>query len=118
MSKKMKQKLISYKNAPLSAIMALLVLFAATLTFAVLLFLIAYVLIHGIPYISLDLFAPEYTSDNVSLLPALINTIIMTVLSLIIAVPIGIFSAIFLVEYANKGNKFVEVIRLTTETLS
>lgn len=118
MSKKMKQKLISYKNAPLSAIMALLVLFAATLTFAVLLFLIAYILIHGIPYISLDLFAPEYTSDNVSLLPALINTIIMTVLSLVIAVPIGIFSAIFLVEYANKGNKFVEVIRLTTETLS
>ena len=51
-------------------------------------------------------------------MPALINTVIMTLLSLIIAIPFGIFSAIFLVEYAGKGNKFVEVIRLTTETLS
>ena len=42
----------------------------------------------------------------------------MTLLSLLIAVPFGIFSAIFLVEYAGKGNKFIEVIRLTTETLS
>lgn len=47
-----------------------------------------------------------------------INTIVMTILSLLIAVPFGIFSAIFLVEYSGKGNKFVEVIRLTTETLS
>ena len=51
-------------------------------------------------------------------MPALINTIAMTFLSLVIAVPFGIFSAIFLVEYAGRGNKFVEIIRLTTETLS
>ena len=82
------------------------------------LFLIAYILINGIPYISGDLFALEYNSDNVSLFPALINTIAMTLLSLIIAVPLGIFSAIFLVEYAKKGNRFIGVIRLTTETLS
>ena len=50
-------------------------------------------------------------------MPALINTVIMTFLSLIIAIPFGIFSAIFLVEYAKKGNKFVGIIRLTTETL-
>ena len=48
----------------------------------------------------------------------MINTVVMTLLSLLIAVPFGIFSAIFLVEYAGKGNKFIEVIRLTTETLS
>ena len=70
------------------------------------------------PHIKPSLFAFEYTSENASLMPALINTIIMTLLSLLIAVPFGIFSAIFLVEYAGKGNKFVEVIRLTTETLS
>ena len=116
--KKIKQKLISYKNAPGSAVLALLVLLSAFLTFAVLLFLIAYILIHGIPYISGDLFALEYNSDNVSLFPALINTIAMTLLSLIIAVPLGIFSAIFLVEYAKRGNRFIGVIRLTTETLS
>lgn len=118
MSKKMKQKLITYKNAPLSALMAVLVLLATVATFAVLLFLIAYILINGIPHISLDLFSPNYTTDNVSLLPALFNTIIMTGLSLVIAVPFGIFSAIFLVEYAGRGNRFINVIRLTTETLS
>lgn len=118
MSKRIKQKLISYKNAPFSAFMALLVLLAAITTFAVLMFLIAYILINGIPHISLDLFSPSYTTDNVSLLPALFNTIIMTGLSLLIAVPFGIFSAIFLVEYAGRGNKFINLIRLTTETLS
>ena len=116
--KKIKQKLISYKNAPGSAVLALLVLLSAFLTFAVLLFLIAYILINGIPYISADLFALEYNSDNVSLFPALVNTVAMTLLSLIIAVPLGIFSAIFLVEYAKRGNRFIGVIRLTTETLS
>ena len=116
--KKIKQKLISYKNAPGSAVLALLALLSAFLTFAVLLFLIAYILIHGIPYISADLFALEYNSDNVSLFPALVNTVAMTLLSLIIAVPLGIFSAIFLVEYAKRGNRFIGVIRLTTETLS
>ena len=110
--------MISYKNAPGSAVLALLVLLSAFLTFAVLLFLIAYILIHGIPYISADLFALEYNSDNVSLFPALVNTVAMTLLSLIIAVPLGIFSAIFLVEYAKRGNRFIGVIRLTTETLS
>ena len=75
-------------------------------------------MIHGIPYISADLFALEYNSDNVSLFPALVNTVAMTLLSLIIAVPLGIFSAIFLVEYAKRGNRFIGVIRLTTETLS
>ena len=75
-------------------------------------------MIHGIPYIKPSLFSLTYTSENASLMPALINTIAMTFLSLVIAVPFGIFSAIFLVEYAGRGNKFVEIIRLTTETLS
>ena len=110
-------KLKSYMRTPGSFLVMLLVMVSACLTFAVLIFLIAYVLINGIPYIKPSLFALEYTSENASLMPALINTIIMTGLSLLIAVPFGIFSAIFLVEYANRGNKFVEIIRLTTETL-
>ena len=110
-------KLKSYMRTPGSFFMMLLVTASALLTFAVLIFLIAYVLINGIPYIKPSLFALEYTSENVSLMPALVNTVIMTVLSLLIAVPFGIFSAIFLVEYAERGNKFVEIIRLTTETL-
>jgi phosphate transport system permease protein len=80
--------------------------------------LIAYILIKGLPHLTPDLFALKYTSENASLMPALLNTIGMTALSLVIAVPLGIFAAIFLVEYAKRGNKFVEIIRLTTETLS
>lgn len=115
--KKIKQQLISYKNAPGSAVLALLVMLATLLTFLALFFLIIYLLIKGVPHISADLFAFHYTSDNVSLFPALINTIGMTILALAIAVPMGIFAAIFLVEYAGKGNRFVDIIRLTTETL-
>ena len=78
---------------------------------------IAYILINGVPHITPSLFSLEYSSENASVVPAFVNTIVMTLLSLLIAVPFGIFSAIFLVEYAKRGNKFVEVIRLTTETL-
>ena len=113
-----KQRLKSYARTPGSFIVMLLVVLSAVLTFTVLIFLIVYILIHGIPYIKPSLFSLTYTSENASLMPALINTIVMTFLSLVIAVPFGIFSAIFLVEYAGRGNKFVEIIRLTTETLS
>ena len=118
MTRSIGEKLRSYKRTPGSFILMLLVMLSAIITFAVLLFLIAYILINGIPHIKPELFALKYTSENGSLFPALINTIIMTALSLIIAVPFGIFSAIFLVEYAKRGNKFINVIRITTETLS
>lgn len=113
-----KQRLKSYARTPGSFIVMLLVVLSAVLTFTVLIFLIVYILIHGIPYIKPSLFSLTYTSENASLMPALINTIVMTFLSLVIAVPFGIFSAIFLVEYAGRGNRFIEIIRLTTETLS
>ena len=118
MTRSIGEKLRSYKRTPGSFILMLLVMLSAIITFAVLLFLIAYILINGIPHIKPELFALKYTSENGSLFPALINTIIMTALSFIIAVPFGIFSAIFLVEYAKRGNKFINVIRITTETLS
>ena len=111
-------KIKSYLRHPGSMILMFLGMLATFITFALLLFLIFYILINGIPYIKPSLFSLHYTSDNASVIPALINTVVMTLLSLLIAVPFGIFSAIFLVEYAGKGNKFIEVIRLTTETLS
>ena len=111
-------KVKSYLRHPGSMILMLLVMIATFITFALLLFLIFYILVNGIPYIKPSLFSLHYTSENASVIPALINTVVMTLLSLLIAVPFGIFSAIFLVEYAGKGNKFIEVIRLTTETLS
>ncbi len=100
-----------------AAVLRTLVYAAACLTFGALLCLIIYIFLKGIPNLSLDLFSPTYNSENVSLFPALINTVIMTLLSLLIAVPLGVFSAIYLVEYAKRGNKLVGLVRITTETL-
>lgn len=113
-----RQTIKNYLHHPGSFLMMLLVMAGAILTFLVLIFLIVYILIKGVPYITPSLFSFHYTSENASLMPALINTVSMTLLSLLIAVPLGIFSAIYLVEYAKRGNKFMGAIRLTTETLS
>jgi phosphate transport system permease protein len=91
---------------------------AAVLTFGALLFLIAHILIGGIPYIRPSLFAFEYNTENVSLFPALVTTIFMVACSLIVAVPLGLFTAIYLVEYARQGNRLVKLVRVTAETLS
>lgn len=113
-----KQKMVSYKRHPGSFLLLALVILAAVITVAVLGFLVGYILINGIPNLSLDLFSLEYTSENSSMLPSIINTIIMTVIALLISVPLGIFSAIYLTEYAKRGNKIVEIVRITAETLS
>ena len=91
---------------------------AAVITFAMLLFLIAYILVSGIPHLKPSLFAWTYNSDNVSMTPAIITTVEMTALSLLLAVPLGLATAIYLNEYAGRGNKLVNLIRITTETLS
>ena len=103
---------------PLSFVLRIFVYTCAGITTGALGFLIAYILIKGVPHLSLDLFAWEYTSDNCSMVPAIINTLQMTFLALLIAVPFGIGSAIYLVEYAKRGNKLVELVRITTETLT
>ncbi|MCD8221887.1 MAG: phosphate ABC transporter permease PstA [Clostridiales bacterium] len=112
------QKMKSYRRSPLSLLLYLLVTLSAFLTVLTLLFLIIYILVKGIPYLTPELFAWEYNSENVSLTPALVNTIMMTALALVVAVPLGIFAAIYLVEYAKRGNKLVSVVRVTAETLS
>jgi len=103
---------------PLSLVLRTLVHLAAFLTVAVIFMLLGYILIKGIPHLSPSLFAWEYTSKNVSLLPALINTVLMTVLSLLLAAPIGIFSAVYLNEYARRGNRLVKLVRMAAEVLS
>lgn len=112
-----KSKLSYWKNHPGSVILRLLVWLSAIITVAVMAFLVGFILIKGVGNLTPDLFALEYNSDNASLMPALINTLIITLLSLVIAVPFGIFAAIYLVEYAKKGSKLVKIIRITTETL-
>lgn len=113
-----KQKWQSYKCHPLSLVLFILVCLSAVITVGILLLLVGYTLIKGIPHITPELFAWKYTSENVSMMPAIVNTFVMTLLTLLFAVPIGIFSAIYLVEYAKRGNKFVSIVRVTAETLS
>ena len=108
----------SLRADPFSLVMRVLVWGAALLTAGVLLALIAYILIRGVPNLKLSLFELEYISKNVSMFPSIVMTIYMTVLTLIITTPLGIGCAIYLTEYAKRGNKVVEVIRLAAETLS
>ena len=114
----LRQKLRSYRKHPFSFLLILLAILAAVITIGILIALVGYILIKGIPHLNWDLFAWEYNSENVSMMPAIINTITITLLSLLIAVPLGVFSAIYLVEYARRGSKLVSAVRLTTETLS
>lgn len=113
-----KDRIRSYTRHPGSFVLLLLVGIAAVITVITLLFLVGYILVNGLPYLKLSLFAWEYNSDNVSMMPAIVNTILMVFLALLFSVPFGIGAAIYLVEYAKKGNKLVEVVRLTAETLT
>lgn len=115
---KLKQSFLQYKRDPFSFLIRLIVFLGAFITVSALFFLIAYILINGLPHLKASLFEFKYTSENVSMFPSIVNTIIITLLSLLIAAPLGIFSAIYLCEYANKKSKIVKVIRLATETLS
>ena len=108
----------NYLQHPGSLVLLLLVILSALVTFAVLIFLVVYILAKGIPHLTPELFSLTYTSENASLMPALINTVVMVAVSLVLAVPLGVFAAIYLVEYARRGNRFVGVIQVTAETLS
>ena len=89
----------------------------ALFTTLVLLGIVGFILVNGIPHLTPTLFEWSYTSENVSLMPALISTLYMALLALLIVVPIGVSSAIYLVEYAKPGSRFVRAVRVTTETL-
>lgn len=101
-----------------SMLLFLLVVSAAMLTALVLVFLVGYILVKGVPWLRPELFAWKYTSENCSVVPALVNTVLMAALALLLAAPTGIFSAVYLVEYAGRGNRLVKVIRITAETLT
>lgn len=108
---------LTYKSKPGSLTVLILVLLSAIITVGVLFALIIYILTNGIVNIRPELFAWEFNTDNMSMMPAIVTTVYITFLSLLMAVPIGIFSAIYLVEYAKRGSRLVKVIRTTTETL-
>lgn len=112
------KKISSNQQQIVSVILRGLMLLSIFLTVGILFSILVYVLIKGIPHLTPELFAWKYTTENVSMMPAIINTLMVTGLSLLIAVPVGIGAAIYLTEYAGRGNKLVSVIRITAETLS
>ena len=101
-----------------SKVLGITVWLAAGVNILSLVSLIGYILAQGIPYLGWELFALEYTTQNVSLFPALVDTILMVAVALSLAAPIGIGTAIYFVEYAKKGNKFVSIMDMTTDTLA
>lgn len=111
-------KLKTYLKHPGSLAVFLITNLAAFLTIFVLGFIVVYIVVKGVPHLTPSLFAWEYNSENVSMLPSIINTLLLTALALIIATPLGIFAAIYMVEYAKSGNKIVGIVRVTAETLS
>ena len=113
-----RDKLREYKKHPKSLFVMILVMLSAVFAVGILLFLMIYILVNGIPHLTPEQFEWKYTPENQSMMPAIINTLTMTVLTLLIAVPVGIFAAVYLVEYAKRGNRLVKIIRVTTETLS
>lgn len=114
----LRQRVRAYRRSPLSLLLFLLVSLSAFFTVMILFFLIIYILVKGVPYLTPELFAWEYSTENVSLTPALVNTVMMTGLALLFAVPLGIFAAIYLVEYAKRGSRLVAAVRVTAETLA
>ncbi len=114
----MKTKLQEYKNHPFSMLMFILIILSAVIMIGAMIFIIGYILVRGIPNMKPELFAWQFTSENQSMMPAIINTVLMTLCTLVMAVPVGVFSAIYLAEYSKKGSKIVKLIRMTVETLS
>lgn len=114
----MSDKIDYIKRHPFSFAARMLVYLAALITVFVVIYLLGYIFINGIPNLKPELFEWKNTTKNNSMLPAIINTFIMMLLTLLLAVPIGVFSAIYMVEYAKRGNRFVNLVRITTETLS
>ena len=112
------RKLHECGRDPLSLFLLGCVIAAALITFMVLSFLLGYILWQGLPNIETGLFALQYNSENVSLFPALVDTVLMVVMALAIATPLGIFAAVYLVEYASRGNRLVSLVRVTADTLA
>lgn len=100
-----------------SKILRALVYVGAILTALVLAGIVGYIIVNGIPHLKPSLFEWTYTSENVSLMPALIDTILMALLALALSVPTGVGAAIYLVEYARSSSRFVRAVRMTAETL-
>mgnify|MGYP005771780445 CR=1 FL=1 len=114
----LKDKLRAYLKKPFSFAALLLILLASLATAAIVVWILVYVLMQGIPYLKPSMFEWRWSFSNMSMLPSLINTLVISLISIAIAGVIGVFAAIFMVEYAKSTNIFVKIVRVAAETLS
>lgn len=112
------RKYYELRGKPLSATIFILVVLAMLVTLCALVLVVYFICYNGITNLTPELFEWEYTTANQSMMPALVNTVLMVVYTLIIAVPIGVFAAIFLVEYSDSQSRFIRVVRMAAETLA
>ncbi len=101
-----------------SLVLKAAVWFCGILTVGILIYILMFILVRGIPNISMEFLFGEYNSDTLSAFSSMVTTIEMIVLSLLAAVPTGVFCAIYLTEYAKRGNRAVRIIRLAVDTLA
>lgn len=88
------------------------------ITVGILIFILLFILLRGVPNINMQFLFGTYNSDTLSAFSSIVTTFEMILISLLVAVPIGVFCAIYLTEYAKRGNKAVKVIRLAVDTLA
>lgn len=91
---------------------------SAIFTLGTLFFIVGFIFWNGISALNWDLFAWDYSSENVSMMPAIITTLVIVFSALLIAAPIGVFTGFYLVEYANRSSRLLPIIRLATDTLA
>ena len=113
------QDKISRKRKVKCAILNILLYLSAGIICLILLGLIGYILYRGLPHISLEFLTskPSLIRETVGILPNILNTIYIILITLVIVLPIGVGAAIYLNEYA-ENKKVVRIIELATETLS
>ena len=112
--KNIKMKNISIK----SDILKYISIFATVVSTLSLIFIVLFILIRGVPYINFNLLFGESNNSQMTLFPAIVSTAMMLFMALIIAVPIGVFSAIYLTEYSKANGKLIYLIRIFTDSLS
>ena len=117
-NKSIKGTFLKFRRNPFEAFASIIVWMMGLCSLGIFLYIVGFIGIKGIPNITPSLFEWKYNSVNVSLMPALISTIYMTILALLLVVPIGISAAIYMVEYAKSNNRIVKIIQITTETLA
>ena len=110
---------LSQKRKGFELLMKALMFLSVGVTAALVLFLLIYVLVQGIPHVTWELLTskPSYLTERIGILPDVLNTVYIVIVTLLIVLPLGVGAAIYLTEYAT-NKKVVTIIEYAAETLS